>query len=69
LKVKLVSYSQPTANFAALGIEDAQELIFVDLPVVQRVPIACVTRTCTDYDLWHKRLGHPGVSTFERMQK
>jgi hypothetical protein len=51
------------------GMEDAQELIFVDLPVVPKVPLACVTRTCTDYDLWHKRLGHPGVSTFERMQK
>ena len=27
MKVKLVSYSQPTADFAALGIDDAQELI------------------------------------------
>jgi thymidylate synthase (FAD) len=27
LKVKLVSYSQPTAEFAAVGIDDAQELI------------------------------------------
>jgi thymidylate synthase (FAD) len=27
LKVKLVSYSQPTADFAALGVDDAQELI------------------------------------------
>jgi thymidylate synthase (FAD) len=27
LKVKLVSYSQPTADFAALGVGDAQELI------------------------------------------
>jgi thymidylate synthase (FAD) len=27
MKVQLVSYSQPTANFANLGIEDAQELI------------------------------------------
>lgn len=27
MKVKLVSYSQPTAKFAAVGIDDAQELI------------------------------------------
>jgi thymidylate synthase (FAD) len=27
LKVKLVSYSQPTTDFAALGVDDAQELI------------------------------------------
>lgn len=27
MKVKLVSYSQPTADFAALGVDDAQELI------------------------------------------
>jgi thymidylate synthase (FAD) len=27
LKVKLVSYSQPTADFAALGVDNAQELI------------------------------------------
>lgn len=67
---EIVRMQHKTENFQS-AVMKIQGLYFVTPAcfVTRKVCEAHTSHICGEYDLWHKRLGHPGSGNLERLQR